>query len=172
MNPVGLGRCRFGILWVLGFGYAHYRAAGKAKASETWPTAAGKMVACQVVVEESDDREGGTTTWYNPVVNYAYSVAGRELQGSRLRFGNVRSASRKKAEAALAPYPAGGTTQRPLQSGKAGGMRAREPQARPDLSAHGRDRHLRLRARRLSGGGRRLISARAAAGPAGSVRSR
>ena len=27
---------------------------------------------------------------------------------SRLRFGNVRSASRKKAEAALASYPAGG----------------------------------------------------------------
>ena len=109
MNPVGLGVALFGILWVLGFGYAHYRAAGKAKASETWPTAAGKMVACQVVVEESEDREGGATTWYNPVVNYSYSVAGRELQGSRLRFGNVRSSSQKKAEAALAAYPAGGT---------------------------------------------------------------
>ena len=109
MNPVGLGVALFGILWVLGFGYAHYRAAGKAKASETWPTAAGTVVACQVVKEESEDRESGTTTWYNPVVNYSYSVAGRDLQGSRLRFGNVRSSSEKKAQASIAPYPAGGT---------------------------------------------------------------
>jgi hypothetical protein len=109
MNPVGLGVALFGLLWVLGFGYAHYRAASKARASETWPTASGKVLSCEVVVEESTDRQEGTTTWYNPVVRYAYSVAGRDLQGSRLRFGNVRSASRKKAEAALASYPAGGT---------------------------------------------------------------
>jgi uncharacterized membrane protein YjgN (DUF898 family) len=42
------------------------------------------------------------------VVNYVCSVVGRDLQGSGLRFGNVRSSSRKKAEAALAPYSAGG----------------------------------------------------------------
>ena len=109
MNPVGLAVAAFGILWMLGFGYAHYRFASKAKASETWPTAQGKVLDCQVVVEESQDREGGATTWYNPVVTYAYSVAGRDLQGNRLRFGNARSSSRKKAEACLAPYSAGGT---------------------------------------------------------------
>lgn len=109
MNPVGLGVAAFGILWVLAFGYAHYRAASKARASETWPTASGQVLSCDVIVEESTDRQEGTTTWYNPVVNYAYSVAGRDLQGSRLRFGNVRSASRKKAEAALGAYPSGGT---------------------------------------------------------------
>jgi hypothetical protein len=109
MNPVGLAIAAFGILWLLGFGYIHYRAASKAKASETWPTASGKMLGCQVVEEERTTGEGGTTTWYNPVVNYAYSVAGRDLQGSRLRFGNIRSTSRKKAEACLAPYPSGGT---------------------------------------------------------------
>ena len=108
MNPVGLAVAAFGILWMLGFGYAHYRFASKAKASETWPTAQGKVLDCQVVVEESQDREGGAPTWYNPVVTYAYSVAGRDLQGNRLRFGNARSSSRKKAEACLTPYPAGG----------------------------------------------------------------
>ena len=109
MNPVGLGIFLVGVLWVLGFGYAHYRAASKAKASETWPIASGQVLSCQVIEEESSDREGGTTTWYNPVLAYSYSVAGRDIQGSRLRFGNVRSSSRKKAEAALAAYPAGGT---------------------------------------------------------------
>ena len=107
MNPFALGVIVFGLLWMLGFGYAHYRAASKARASESWPSAAGKLTRAQIVVEESNNSDGGTNTWYNPVVNYAYRVAGRELTGSRLRFGNVRSTSRKKAEAALAPYAEG-----------------------------------------------------------------
>ena len=107
MEYVSLGLVLLGILWIAGFGYAHFRAVGKAKAAETWPTATGRVVACEVVEEESSDREGGTTTWYNPVVTYAYTAGGRELSGRRLRFGNYRFATRKKAEAALAPYPVG-----------------------------------------------------------------
>ena len=107
MEYVGLGMLLLGILWVAGFGYAHFRAVGKAKAAETWPTATGRVLSCQVVEEESTDREGGTTTWYNPVVTYAYNAGGRDLTGQRLRFGNYRSGSRKKAEAALGLYPVG-----------------------------------------------------------------
>jgi hypothetical protein len=109
MEYVGFGMLALGILWVAGFGWAHARAVGKARAAETWPTAVGRVVSSEVVEEESRDREGGTSTWYAPVVTYAYSAGGRELTGRRLRFGNYRSASRKKAEAALAPYPAGAT---------------------------------------------------------------
>jgi hypothetical protein len=98
-----------GLLWVGGFGYAHFRAVGKAKAAQTWPTAAGRVISSEVVEEESTDREGATSTWYNPVVTYAYSAGGRELTSRRLRFGNYRSSSRKKAEAALSAYPAGAT---------------------------------------------------------------
>ncbi|MGZ8286168.1 MAG: DUF3592 domain-containing protein [Allosphingosinicella sp.] len=107
MEYVGFGMLALGILWVAGFGFAHFRAVGKAKAAETWPTATGRVTSSEVIEEESRDREGGTSTWYNPVVSYSYSAAGRELTGRRLRFGNYRSASRKKAEAALAAYPAG-----------------------------------------------------------------
>jgi hypothetical protein len=107
MDYVGLGMLVLGLLWVAGFGYAHARAVGKARASETWPTAPGKVVSCEVIEEETTDREGATTTWYNPVVTYSYNAGGRELTGQRLRFGNYRSGSRKKAEAAVAPYPAG-----------------------------------------------------------------
>jgi hypothetical protein len=107
MEYVGFGILALGIVWVAGFGYAHFRAVGKAKAAETWPTAIGRVVSSEVVEEESRDREGGTSTWYNPVVTYSYSAGGGELTGRRLRFGNYRFASRKKAEAALAPYPAG-----------------------------------------------------------------
>ncbi len=107
MEYVGFGMLLLGLIWVAGFGYAHFRAVGKAKAAETWPTAMGRVISSEVVEEESTDREGGTSTWYNPVVAYAYSAGGRELTSRRLRFGNYRFASRKKAEAALLPYPVG-----------------------------------------------------------------
>jgi hypothetical protein len=107
MEYVGFGMLLIGMIWVAGFGYAHFRAVGKAKAAETWPTAPGRVISSEVVEEESTDREGGTSTWYNPVVSYSYSAGGRELTSRRLRFGNYRSASRKKAEGALAPYPVG-----------------------------------------------------------------
>ncbi len=107
MEYVGLGLVLLGILWVAGFGFAHFRAVAKAKAAETWPTATGRVLACEVVEEESSDRDGGTTTWYNPVVTYAYTAGGRELTGRRLRFGIYRFGSRQKAEAALAAYPVG-----------------------------------------------------------------
>src|SRR5918993_1258215 len=98
MDYVGPGLLLIGILWTAGFGYAHYRALAKAKAAETWPVAAGRVVSCEVVEEESTDREGGTSTWYNPVVTYSYKAGGRELTGRRPRFGNYRSGSRQKAE--------------------------------------------------------------------------
>lgn len=109
MEFIGIGLILLGLLWAGGFGYAHFRAVGKAKAAESWPGAGGRVVSSQVVEEESTDREGHTTTWYNPVVTYAYSVGGRELTSRRLRFGNYRKSSRKKAEAMLAPYPVGAT---------------------------------------------------------------
>jgi hypothetical protein len=109
MEWVGIGLLLLGIVWIAGFGYAHVRAVGKAKAAEGWPSAAGRVVGCDIVEEKSRDREGHTTTWYNPVVSYAYAVGGREYSGQRLRFGNYRSSTRKKAEAMLAPYPHGST---------------------------------------------------------------
>lgn len=107
MEFIGLGLIALGLIWTAGFGYAHFRAVGRAKASESWPSTLGRVVSCEVRVEESSDSDGNTTTWYNPVVTYAYTAGGKERQGSRLRFGNYRSGSRKKAEAAIAPYPAG-----------------------------------------------------------------
>ena len=107
MNMVPVVMILIGLLWVAGFAWAHFRAVGKAKAAEAWPTVPGSVVSCRVDVEESTDNDGNSSTWYNPVVTYGYAVGGRELQGTRLRFGNYRSSSQKKAEAALAPYAVG-----------------------------------------------------------------
>ncbi|HEY0112723.1 MAG TPA: DUF3592 domain-containing protein [Allosphingosinicella sp.] len=110
MDWVGFGLIALGLVWSAAFAFAHFRAAGKAKAAETWPTAIATIHSCSVVEEESTNREGHTSTWYNPVVAYSYAVAGREYQSQRLRFGNYRSGSRKKAEAMLAPYSATGNS--------------------------------------------------------------
>ena len=109
MEWVGTALAAFGLLWAAAFGFAHVRAVGKAKAAESWPVAAGTVIGSEVREEESSDRDGGSTTWYNPVVRYRYSVGGREIEGTRLRYGNPRSASRKKAVAALLPYAPGST---------------------------------------------------------------
>lgn len=49
MEFVGLGMLALGILWVAGFGFAHFRAVGKAKAAQAWPAAAGRVVSSEVV---------------------------------------------------------------------------------------------------------------------------
>jgi hypothetical protein len=110
-NELVWGLVLLGLLWTGGFAWAHLRAVGKARAAETWPIALGTVHSAAVVEEESTDREGNSSTWYNPVVAYSYSVGGRSFESKRLRFGNYRRASRPKAEAMLAPYRAGGSAQ-------------------------------------------------------------
>ncbi|TFI57009.1 DUF3592 domain-containing protein [Sphingomonas parva] len=109
MEYIGIGMVVLGLVWIGGFAWAHFRAINKAKAAESWPSVPGRVISCEVREEESSDREGNTSTWYNPVVTYAYSTGGRELQGNRLRFGNPRSGSRRKAEEAILPYGVGTT---------------------------------------------------------------
>jgi hypothetical protein len=96
-----------GLLWTGGFTWAHFSALSQAKAAESWPSALGKVVSSEVRVEEGNRRNGRTATWYNPVVSYSYSAGGRQLHGDRLRFGNPRSASRRKADEAVARYAVG-----------------------------------------------------------------
>lgn len=109
MEFVGTGLLLIGLAWMGLFAFIHFRAVAKANASETWPTTPGKVLSSQVVEEESRDREGGTSTWYNPVVTYSYDVGRGPLQSSRIRFANMRQARRAKAEEIVARYPEGST---------------------------------------------------------------
>ena len=94
-----------GILWMAGFAFVHFRAVAKASASETWPAVMGRVSRSEVIVEE--DRDGEGATWYNPTVAYSYEVAGETLEGSRIRFANMRRGSRKKADEIAARYRVG-----------------------------------------------------------------
>jgi hypothetical protein len=104
---IGIAAILVGLAWTAGFAWAHFRAVGKARAAESWPSALGKVVSSEVRIEKSRDRHGRSTVWYNPVVTYSYTAGGRQLQGTRLRFGNPRSTNRTKADEAIAPYGVG-----------------------------------------------------------------
>lgn len=107
MESIGTLLALFGLLWLAGFAFIHFRAVAKTKASETWPTSVGKLTRSEIVVEEDRDPDSRNSTWYNPVVAYSYNVAGETIEGSRIRFANMRRGSRKKAEDVLARYRAG-----------------------------------------------------------------
>ena len=106
MDSLALLLVALGVVWMAGFAFIHFRAAGKARASETWPTAIGKVISSEVRVEESSDPDD-RSTWYNPVVSYSYDVGGRTLEGSRIRFANMRRGSRAKAEEIAGRYRPG-----------------------------------------------------------------
>jgi hypothetical protein len=110
MEAIGTGLLLVGLLWAGGFALIHFKGVSRAKAASKWPSAAATVLSSEVVVEESGDTMEAGTTWYNPVVNYSYVVEGRELRGSRLRFGNPRSARRSKSEAAISKYVPGSST--------------------------------------------------------------
>lgn len=86
----------FGLVWSGVFAWLHFRAVAKARAAETWPVVAGKVVSSEVRVEESSDRDGGTSTWYNPIVAYSYSIAGKDYRASASAIPGPAAARRRR----------------------------------------------------------------------------
>ena len=79
----------------------------RAKTAQSWPSIAGTVVRSEVVRHESTDEDGSTSTTYEPVVQYDYSVMGQPFTGKRIAFGSNRYNYKKAAEV-TARYPMGG----------------------------------------------------------------
>jgi hypothetical protein len=77
--------------------------------SRNWPTAAGTVQDARIQMHQSTDEEGDVTTTYEAFVQYRYSVSGREYQGMRRTFSDVRTSSRSRTEKILERYPPGGS---------------------------------------------------------------
>ncbi len=74
-----------------------------------WPQTAGRIVSSSV--EHYRQRVGGArtgnlVTFYEAVVEYSYSVSGRDYHSTRLSFGAKAAGSQALAEAKAARYPA------------------------------------------------------------------
>jgi len=88
--------------------YLNIRAKRKIAESQQWPTIAGAVVSSEVQRMSSTDSEGDTTYYYQPKVEYSYSVMGTAYTGKRLTFA-AQGSSQKSAQAVVQRYPVGAT---------------------------------------------------------------
>jgi len=81
----------------------------KAMAAARWPTAMGKILSSVAEAHRTlvPSGRGQTVTVWAPVVEYSYSVDGRDYHGSRLAFGADVTGPQAFAEATVVRYPAG-----------------------------------------------------------------
>jgi len=70
--------------------------------SRRWPTTSGTILSSSISVHESHDDDGSTSTTYGVDLLYRYSVAGKEYQGTRRTFVDVKTNSRSRAKKILA----------------------------------------------------------------------
>jgi hypothetical protein len=78
--------------------------------ASAWPQVAGQIVSSTVEhyrERVSGARTGRITTFYEAVVEYAYSVNGRDYHSTQLRFGGRVAGSQARAEAQASRYPEG-----------------------------------------------------------------
>lgn len=96
----------FGVLGVI-FIIVAQSAKKKAAAAAAWPTVTGKVISVQVHEHKHYDSEDHRTEYsYEPVVEYTYTVGGRQYSGSKISFGANRF-DRNTAQKKAATYPQG-----------------------------------------------------------------
>jgi hypothetical protein len=95
------------VLLVVGgaFWFAIQNKKKREAAAASWASVEGEITGSEVRRTRDTDGEGGFT--YDPLVTYRYIVGGETLTGSRLNFSAARHQFPKKAEEAVARYPAG-----------------------------------------------------------------
>ena len=79
----------------------------QANQAARWPKAPGRIVASRAEGRSSSSGRNPTRV-YEPVVEYAYSVAGQEYRGSRVSFGASVAAGKSWAQKRASAYPVGG----------------------------------------------------------------
>jgi hypothetical protein len=80
----------------------------KAEASQTWPGAAGTILASELKRSVSHDDDGHESVAYYPAVEFEFQAGGQTLHGNRPAFGGVVAQKDPAvAEKVLARYPVG-----------------------------------------------------------------
>jgi len=60
----------------------------KAEAAKSWPTAQGTVLSSELSIHQDyDSDDHSSSTSYQPVVQYSYSVMGNQYTGSKIAFG-------------------------------------------------------------------------------------
>ncbi len=97
------------VIIVLIFVIIILRARKQTRASQSWSTASGRVLAAYNERRTTTDSNGSSGTAYYPVVHYEYSVNGRRYEGNRIRFGmEMGRGSPKWGQSIVDSYPTGG----------------------------------------------------------------
>jgi len=80
------------------------------KAAESWQKTQGVVQSSELSVRHRPDSDGSSSTQYYPRVVYNYQVKGTNYTNNALTFGKANT-SKKKANLAVAKYPAGASVQ-------------------------------------------------------------
>lgn len=78
----------------------------RSKTAQSWPTASGTVLNSDVREHVDYDSDNGTSTTYEPVVTYQYTIMGQNYIGTRIAYGASRF-GRKKAYEISSKYPSG-----------------------------------------------------------------
>lgn len=98
----------FGVIAVffglLSIGYSVYSFLRAAR-SRSWPRAEGTVTQVSVKHAETTKNDGaGWQEWYQPDVQYTYTVRGRLYTGNRIRIGEITSMSHEAVLQFVLPY--------------------------------------------------------------------
>ena len=87
---------------------------GKVKKAQTWPVVSGIVESTEIKAHKTTTKQGRssyrTSTSYEPVVNYTYTVNGQPYTGKRLAYSGFQG-SEFSAREKLEQYPQGGSVQ-------------------------------------------------------------
>jgi len=78
----------------------------RSNTAQSWPTASGSVLQSDVEMHVDYDSDNGSSTTYEPVVTYQYSIMGQNYIGTRIAYGANRF-GRKKAYEISSKYPTG-----------------------------------------------------------------
>lgn len=92
---------------ILGFGGVIFYNQKKKQAAASWVQTQGTVISSTIATERDRDSDGHVTTYYNPEVNYAYTVGGVEHRGHRIKFGFTRTQFSAQAAKTTEKYPQG-----------------------------------------------------------------
>lgn len=97
-----------GFLFVFGaiFFIVGFISTKRSKTAQSWPTASGSVLNSDVEKHVDYDSENGSSTTYEPVVTYQYTIMGQNYIGTRIAYGTNRF-NRKKAYEISSKYPSG-----------------------------------------------------------------
>jgi hypothetical protein len=77
--------------------------------SSAWPTVGGTILQSGIETVQSTDDDGSTSTTYGVNLQYQFSVAGQQYQGTRRTFTEMRTSSFRRTQKILEGFPQGGS---------------------------------------------------------------